>query len=142
MVYGIWYSIQRDSIVQSIGPYSSRPRPAITAPMTDDPACIEFAAFMVGDADALLDSAVVVAAAAAAAADLEEKALARALALETIEPGAVRIAVGTDDGLTFVGATTMPAATVEALADVESSESEESELELETSVYSPVLRTV
>lgn len=140
MVYGIWYSIQRDSIVQSIGPYSSRPRPAITAPMTDDPACIEFAAFMVGDADALLDSAVVVA--AAAAADLEEKALARALALETIEPGAVRIAVGTDDGLTFVGATTMPAATVEALADVESSESEESELELETSVYSPVLRTV
>jgi len=107
--------------------------------MTDEPACNELAAFGVEDADALLDTEVM----AAAATDFEAMALALALALATIEAGAVRMPVGTDDGLTSVGATMMPPAAVEALADVESSESElELELELETSAYSPVLRTV
>jgi len=97
--------------------------------MTDDPACSELAALKVGDADALVVTAVI-----AAEADFESMALALALALETIEPGAVRMPVGTDFGSTFVGATMMPPA-AEGVAV-------EPELETETSVYSPVLRTV
>jgi hypothetical protein len=97
--------------------------------MTDDPACSVLAAFIVGDADALVVTEVI-----AAEADFE--AMVLALALVTMEPGAVRMPVGTDVGLIFVGATMMPPAAVEAVAGVES------ELELDTSAYSPVLRTV
>jgi hypothetical protein len=107
--------------------------------MTDDPACSVLAAFIVGDADTLVVTEVI-----AAEADFE--AMVLALALVTMEPGAVRMPVGTDVGSTFVGATMMPPAAVEAVAGVESSlESElelELELELDTSAYSPVLRTV
>lgn len=86
---------------------------------------------MVGDADALALAEVI----AADSEDLEAAAVASAL--ETIDAGAVRMPVGTEDGLIFVGATMMPPAAVEAVAVPESSE-----LELETAAYSPVLRTV
>lgn len=105
--------------------------------MIDDPACSELAAFRVGDADALVVTEVM-------PAEANFEAMTLALALETMEAGAVRIPVGTDVGLTFVGATMIPPAAVEAVAGVESSPDPASELELEpeTSVYSPVLRTV
>lgn len=85
----------------------------------------------VGDADALVLAEVT-------AADPEDLGAAvAAFSLETTDEGAVRMSVGTEDGLIFVGATMMPPTGVEAVAVPESSE-----LELETAAYSPVLRTV
>lgn len=54
-------------------------------------------------------------------------------ALENIEEGAVRISVGTDEGLIFVGATMMVLEAAAAAVD---------EPSLETAAYSPMLRTV
>jgi hypothetical protein len=71
--------------------------------------------------------------AAVAVAELEVAPLTPAL--EIIEPGAVRILVGTVVGLTLVAATTIPPAAVAAIGVAVVPPSD-------TAAYSPVLRTI
>lgn len=98
--------------------YSNNPNPATNAPNTDDgTARNDPPALTVGDADALAFTD-------AMADDADVAAVAVALVI--IDAGAVRIPVGTDEGLRCVGATMMPPAIMEFLAVDESSSSSSS----------------
>lgn len=105
--------------------YNNNPKPATTAPKTDEPARNPSAALNVGDAEALVPTDVT---AAEGPADLV--AVLVDSTLETIEDGAVRISVGIEEGLIVVGAMMM---VLEAAAADESL--------LEPAAYSPMLRT-
>lgn len=146
MQYVIQYTQYKHSQQPQKPPYSNNPSAATTAPNKDDgTARNDTPVLTVGDADAL-------ALADALADDADVAPVAVALAI--IDAGAVRIPVGTDEGLRCVGATMMPPAIMEFLAlDEPSSLSPLSllplplllplmEVELETAAYSPVLRTV
>ena len=103
-------SIQR--AVRHRSPYSSRPRPATSAPATG-PARRTPAALAVGDAEALVVTAVVA---------LEEPTAFEAsplvLALVAIDPVVVETAVEPKGVVAVVAATTMPPTAVEAAGEL------------------------